>query len=54
VLVTLIRQIRRANGEMVADGMPENRARALATYSGMAFGRLVNSFTRFCRWQGQE
>ena len=54
VLFTFIKHIRRAHGEMVAAGMPEKRARALATYFGMAFGRLVNSFTRFCRWQGQD
>ena len=51
VLFTLIRQIRRAYDEMLADGMPENRARALATFFGMAFGRFVNSFNKFTRWE---
>ena len=35
---------------MVADGMPENRARALATYFGMAFGRVVKHFSKFGIW----
>ncbi len=54
VLFTLIKHIRRAHGEMVADGMPEDRAKALATFFAMAFGRFVNSFTRFCRWQARD
>ena len=54
VLFTLIKQIRRAHTEMIAEGMPEDRARALATFFGMAFGRFVNSFTKFCRWQVKD
>ena len=50
VLFTLIKQIRRAHGEMVADGMPEDRARALVTFLAMAFGRFVISFNKFSRW----
>jgi len=50
VLFALIKHIRRAHGEMVADGMPENRARALATYFGMAFGRVVKHFSKFGIW----
>ena len=50
VLFALIKHIRRAHGEMVADGMPKNRARALATYFGMAFGRVVKHFSKFGIW----
>ena len=54
LLFTLIKHIRRAHAEMLNDGMERNRARALATYFGMAFGRLANSFTKFCRWQARD
>ena len=54
VLLTLIQQIRRAHGEMLAAGLPAERARALVTFFAMAFGRFVNSFTRFCRWQVRD
>ena len=54
VLFTLVKHIRRAHGEMLENGTPENRAKALTTYFAMAFGRLANSFTTFCRWQGQD
>lgn len=50
VLFTLIKHIRRAHGEMVADGMPEDRAKALATFFAMAFGRFVIAFNKFSRW----
>ena len=54
VLFTLVKHIRRAHAEMLDEGMHRNRARALTTYFAMAFGRLANSFTKFCRWQGQD
>lgn len=54
VLFSIVRQIRRAHAEMLRKGMADDRAMALATYFGMAFGRLVNSFTKFCRWQPQD
>ena len=54
VLFTLIKHIRCAHAEMLDDGMEGERARALATYFGMAFGRLANSFTKFCRWQVRD
>ena len=54
VLFTLIKNIRRAHAEMLDEGMEHDRARALATYFALAFGRLVNSFTRFCRWQVRD
>ena len=54
VLFTLIKHIRRAHGEMVADGMPEDRAKALATFLAMAFGRFVIMFNKFSRWEPQD
>ena len=54
VLLALIKQIHRAHGAMVGSGMPKERARALLTFFAMAFGRFVNSFTRFCRWQVRD
>ena len=54
VLLALVKHIRRAHGEMLEQGLAEDCARALATYFGMAFGRFVNSFTKFCRWQAQD
>jgi putative DNA methylase len=54
VLVALAKEIRRAYEEMVAKGADADRAKAITTYLAMAYGRLANSFTRFCRWQGQD
>ena len=51
VLFTLIKHIRRVHDEMLADGMPEDRARALTTFFAMAFGRLVIAFNKFSRWE---
>ena len=54
VLFTLAKHIRRAYAEIRAEGIAEDRARALTTYFAMAFGRLANSFTKFCRWQVRD
>ena len=54
VLFTLIKQIRCAHAEMLDGGMAKDRARALATFFGMAFGRLVNSFNTFSRWKPRD
>jgi len=54
VLVALAREIRRAYSEMLAKGIEAERAKAITTYLAMAFGRLMNSFTRFCRWQVRD
>ena len=51
VLFSLVKQIRRAHAEMLREGMAEDRARALTTYFGMAFGRLVVVFNKFARWE---
>ncbi len=54
VLFALIKHIRRAHGEMIADGMPEDKARALTTFFAMAFGRLVIIFNKFSRWEPKD
>jgi putative DNA methylase len=54
VLVTLLKHIRNAHGEMIGEGMDAARAKAVTTYLAMAFGRLTNSFTKFCRWQNRD
>ena len=53
-LFTLVKHIRLAHAEMLVEGMAEDRAKALITYFAMAFGRLMNSFTKFCRWQSRD
>lgn len=54
VLFTLVKHIRQAHKEMLEEGLDEERTKAVTTFLAMAFGRLVNSFTKFCRWQGQD
>jgi putative DNA methylase len=34
--------------------MDPERAKAVTAYLAMSFGRLVNSFTKFCRWQSRD
>ena len=53
-LFTLVKQIRTAHAEMLEEGMTEDRARALATYFAMAFGRLVIAFNKFSRWEPKD
>ena len=53
VLYALIKNIREVHKDMLESGIEADRAKALVTYLGMAFGRLSNSFSKFCRWQGQ-
>ena len=50
-LFTLVKHIRLAHAEMLVEGMAEDRAKALATYFAMAFGRLVITFNKFSRWE---
>lgn len=54
LLVTLVYHIRQAHSEMITQGMQVERAKAVTTFLGMAFGRLANSFTKFCRWQARD
>ena len=51
VLFTLIKHIRNAHAEMRDAGMAADRARALATWFAMAFGRFVIAFNKFARWE---
>ena len=51
VLFTLIKHIRKVHAEMRDAGMAADRARALATWFAMAFGRLVIAFNKFARWE---
>ena len=51
VLFTLIKHIRKAHAEMLGEGMAADRARALATWFAMAFGRFVIIFNKFSRWE---
>ena len=51
VLFTLVKHIRQAHVEMRREGMAEDRARALATFFAMAFGRFVIAFNKFSRWE---
>ena len=51
VLFTLIKHIRLVYGEIIASGVPEDRALALVTYLAMAFGRVVVAFNKFTRWE---
>ena len=51
VLFTLIKHIRKAHAEMLGEGMAADRARALASYFAMAFGRFVIIFNKFSRWE---
>ena len=54
VLFTLVKHIRKAHAEMLGEGMGEDRARALATYFAMAFGRFVIIFNKFSRWEPKD
>ena len=54
VLFTLIKHIRKAHAEMLGEGMAEDRARALATWFAMAFGRFVIMFNKFSRWEPKD
>jgi putative DNA methylase len=54
VLAALLKHIRKARGEMISEGTDAERAKAVTTYLAMAFGRVLNSFTKFCRWQNRD
>ena len=49
-----MKHIRLAHAEMLDKGIAEDRARALATYFAMAFGRLVKQFTKFGIWLSRD
>jgi putative DNA methylase len=49
-LLTLCSLVREAHAEMVAGGMDEDRARATATYLGMAIDRVADRGSSLCYW----
>ena len=54
ILLTFVKHIRMAHAQMLGEGMAEDRARALATYFAMAFGRFVIIFNKFSRWEPKD
>ena len=54
VLFTLVKHVRNAHAEMRNAGMPADRARGLATFFAMAFGRFVILFNKFSRWEPKD
>ena len=54
VLFTLVKHIWNAHVEMRDAGMAADRARALATFFAMAFGRFVVLFNKFSRWEPKD
>jgi len=56
VLVELVKHIRRLHRELLQGGTDPELAKAVSTYLSMAACRLVNSFTKLCRWSphGQQ
>ena len=54
VLFTLVKHIRRIHDEMRQEGVDEERALALATWFGMAFGRFVIMLNKFSRWEPSD
>jgi putative DNA methylase len=55
VLAHLVHAIVSVKRELLSSReLPEVRAVAVSTYLSMVFGRFVNFYTRFCRWQGQD
>lgn len=49
-MLTLCGLAREAHSEMLAGGMDEDRARAVATYLGMAIDRVADRGSSLCRW----
>jgi putative DNA methylase len=50
VLGTLSRLVRRAYAEMLSDGMPEDFAKVVTTYLGLAVDRIADYNSAFCSW----
>lgn len=49
-LLTMAREIRRAHDAMLKEGMPAERANAVATYLGLWLSRLTDRFNSLSRW----
>ena len=54
VLFTLVKHIRNIYAEVRDAGMATDRARGLATFFAMAFGRFVILFNKFSRWEPKD
>jgi putative DNA methylase len=52
-LTSLVKQIRAAHRKMLTEGIAADRARAVATYLAMAFGRHLNCANKFARWESK-
>ena len=50
VLATISDAIREAHSEMLADGMEQERARAVTTYLGLLMDRIADYNSSFCSW----
>ncbi len=50
VLLAMARAIRAAHSEMIAAGMPAERAKAVTTYLGLWLSRLTDRFNGLARW----
>ena len=50
VLVTLCEAVRTAYSEMIASGMSEGRAKAVATYLAFVVDRIADRDSSFCTW----
>lgn len=51
VLSTLCRAVQEAHAEMISEGMPEDRARALATYLGLLVDKVADYNSAFTTWR---
>jgi putative DNA methylase len=54
VLLECAREIRRALEKMQAEGMPEDRATAIAVYLGLWLSRLTDRFNGLARWDNSR
>lgn len=53
-LLTMAREIHRAHDAMLAEGMPSERAKAVATYLGLWLSRLTDRFNSLSRWENSS
>ena len=50
ILLSMVREVRRAHEEMLAEGMNGERAKAITTYIGIWLSRLTDRFNALARW----
>ncbi len=51
ILLSMAREVRRAHKEMLAQGMDQERAKAVATYLGLWVSRLTDRCNGLARWE---